>query len=173
MKICISRRTVLAILASAIAISACESGSSDYGAVRGPQFSQQPAARAVNAQGDTVALADFSGRLVWVDFAAEWCAACGPQSAAIRSLAGRYGDDVVFVTVMTSEPAGFGHPATQETARRWAERAALDPARVVAADFSSMTLPQHALFGPDGTELFRHTGSLSAAQIRSTLERLR
>lgn len=127
----------------------------------------------MNGRGEFVSLTDFAGKLVWVDYAAEWCAACRPQSATIRSLAREYGDDVVFVTVMTSEPEGYGHPATQETAARWARQAALDPARVVAADLSSMTLPQHALFSPDGEEAFRHTGTLSAAQIRGAIGRVR
>lgn len=166
-----SCRTIFVSLALAVTVCACDPGSGNAGAVRAAQFGQQPDAAGINALGDTVSLADFSGRLVWVDYAAEWCAACTPQSATIRSLAGAHQGDVVFVTVMTSEPAGYGHPATQETARRWAERASLDPARVVAADFSSMKLPQHALFAPNGTEVFRHTGSLTAAQIRETLER--
>jgi len=160
-------------MALTMALCACGVESGNEAAVRGAQFGQQVTAQGVNALGENVALADFSGRFVWVDYAAEWCAACTPQSATIRSLAGANLSDVVFVTVMTSEPAGFGHPATQETARRWAERASLDPAHVVAADFSSMTLPQHALFAPNGTEVFRHTGSLSSAQIRATLKRLR
>ncbi|MBT8083719.1 MAG: TlpA family protein disulfide reductase [Woeseia sp.] len=165
-------KSLCVITAFAAAISSCDSASTDHSTVHGPQFGQQLNAQGINALGDTVSLADFAGRPVWVDYAAEWCAACTPQSATIHSLSSAYKGDVVFVTVMTSEPAGFGHPATQATAQRWAERTSLDPARVVTADFSSMTLPQHALFAPDGTEIFRHTGSLSAAEIRAALKRL-
>ena len=114
-------------------------------------------------------IARSEGKLVFVDFSAEWCAACKPQSVIVRSLASEYGDDVVFVTVMTSEPEGYGHPATQTTAVRWAQRASLDSSRVVAADLGNMTLPQHALFSPGGRELFRHTGTLSAAEIEAAI----
>lgn len=155
----------------AFGIVACDASPATGRAPRNPQFGESRDAVAVNARGENVSLADFSGKPVWVDYAAEWCAACRPQSATIRSLAGAYGDDVVFVTVMTSEPEGYGHPATVETAARWARRATLDPARVVAGDHSSMTLPQHALFSADGEELFRHVGALSAAEIRATIQR--
>ena len=73
------------------------------------------------------------------------------------------------MTVMTSEPAGYGHPATRETAERWAKRLSLNPKRVVAADLTSLKLPQHALFSPDGKELYRHIGQMSAADIRTVL----
>lgn len=155
-----------ALLVLVTIVGGCDSGHDKNG--RAPQFGQQLNATGINADGDNISLASFPGKLVWVDYAAEWCSACGPQSATIRSLAGSY-DDVAFVTVMTSEPAGFGHPATPDTAKRWARRTSLDPGNVVAADFTSLKLPQHTLFAPDGTALFRHTGSLSAAHIQATL----
>ena len=92
----------------------------------------------VNAVGEPVALANFSGRYLWVDYAAEWCAACVPQTHAVQAVASRSSSIVVYVTVMTSEPGGYGHPATQETAARWAERFDLDPRHVIAADLTAM-----------------------------------
>lgn len=124
----------------------------------------------VNAVGEPVALANFSGRYLWVDYAAEWCAACVPQTHAIKSVASRSSSIVVYVTVMTSEPGGYGHPATQETAARWAERFDLDPRHVIAADLTSMTLPRHILFSPTGEKLFDHTGPLTAAEISTIID---
>ncbi|MFK7956310.1 MAG: TlpA family protein disulfide reductase [Lysobacterales bacterium] len=134
-----------------------------------PQFGQSRHASSPNALGESVSLADFSGQYIWVDYAAEWCAACVPQSGTIRSLDGRVTENVAFVTVMASEIGGYGHPATQETAARWARSLSLQPSRVLATDFSAMTLPQHALFSPSGEQLMRHTGQLSAQQIRQSL----
>ena len=70
---------------------------------------------------------------------------------------------------MTSEIGGYGHPATRETAKRWAERLSLRPEHVVAADLTSLTLPQHRLFGPDGREVFSHMGQLPESRIREVL----
>ncbi len=139
---------------------------------RHPEFGQDRYASATSASGLEVSLADFSGRYVWVDYAAEWCAACVPQSRAIRSL-DQARSGVVFVTVMSSEPQGYGHPATRATAARWASRLSLDPDRVLAADFTAMTLPQLALFSPEGREVFRHTGQLSAVDIRQRIQQVR
>lgn len=135
------------------------------------QFGQTISAAAVNALGAPVALTQFSGRFVWVDYAAEWCAACQPQSTTIRGLDQSAPNGVTFVTVMTSEPLGYGHAATQQTAARWAKRLSLDPQRVLAADLTNLQLPQHALFSPAGRELYRHKGKMSAAQIRAVLDR--
>lgn len=152
-----------------VVLAACDSGSStSYGGWR-VQFGQQRHATAVNALGEPVALAHFPDQYVWVDYAAEWCSSCQPQSNTIRSLAKEAPERIVFVTVMTSEPEAYGHPATRETAARWAKRLSLDPNRVLAADLTSLQLPQHALFAPDGRELFRHIGKMSAAEIREVL----
>ncbi len=129
-----------------------------------------PRHQTVNALGEQASLAQFSGQYVWVDYAAEWCAACDPQSKVIRTLANGLDGEVVFVTIMTSEKEGYGHPATQATAADWAARYSLAPDRVFAADLTSMTLPQHALFAPDGQEIYRYTGSMSAKDITTVLE---
>ena len=124
----------------------------------------------VNGFGKLVTLDQYSGRFVWIDYSAEWCAACVPQTRASKAVASSQPPDVVFITIMTSEPEAFGHPATQATAARWAERFGLDPARVLAADLSAMTLPRQALISPSGRVVFEETGSMSAAQIRHTLQ---
>jgi thiol-disulfide isomerase/thioredoxin len=156
-------------LAVAVGLVACDSTSPvNYGSP-GVQFGQDRNATALNALGEPVSLAQFPDEFVWVDYAAEWCSSCQPQSKAIRSLARTAPKGVVFVTVMTSEPEAYGHPATRQTAARWAKRLSLDPKRVVAADLTSLQLPQHALFSPDGKELFRRIGKMSAAEIRGVL----
>jgi thiol-disulfide isomerase/thioredoxin len=151
------------------ALAACDSGSSVNHRNSRAQFGQDGNVVAPNALGESVALAQFSDKYVWVDYAAEWCSSCQPQSNTIRSLASTAPEKVVFVTVMTSEREGYGHPATRETAARWAKRLSLNPKLVVAADLTSLQLPQHALFSPDGKEIYRHIGKMSAAEIRQVL----
>lgn len=162
------RRVWPALIALA-GLAACDVTSSSTQARVRLQFGQSIEAAAPNGLGEPVSLAQFSGEYVWVDYAAEWCAACRPQSATIRSLARKALPSVEFVTVMTSENGGYGHPANEKTAARWANRLSLDAKRVVAADLTFMTLPQHALFGPDGREIFRHVGAMSAGEIEAVI----
>lgn len=166
-------RRFLPMIASLIVFVACDGGSSPAGRSASPQFAEDRYATAVNAKGEHVSLSDFSGKPVWVEYAAEWCAACRGQSATIRALTKELSGKVVFVTVMTSEVQGYGHPATQETAARWAERESLDPSRVVAANLTALTLPRHALFSPEGETRFRQVGTLSAEEIRAEIRRAR
>ena len=124
-----------------------------------------------NAEGEMVCLDQYEGRFVWADYAAPWCPACKHQAQDIRRLDGNCGEDVVFLTVMTSDMGGYGDPATRQTARSWSKSFGLDPSRVLAADLTAKTVPKHILFSPDGQVLFEKTGQLGAGEIRSTLTR--
>ncbi len=126
-----------------------------------------------NATGRMVSLDQFAGRFIWADYAAPWCSPCVPQSRTIRSLTHSGIRDVVFLTVMTSEMGGYGHPPTTDTAARWASRFGLDPEMVLAADLTAMTIPKHILFSPEGHVLFERTGQLGASHIRETLSRFK
>lgn len=126
-----------------------------------------------NANGEMVCVDQFEGRFVWADYAAPWCGPCTQQSHDIKQLDGSCGQDVIFLTVLTSDMGGYGHPATRATAASWSRQFGLDPALVLAADLTSTTIPKHILFSPDGQVLFEQTGQLSADRIRATLARCR
>ena len=124
----------------------------------------------VNSEGDSVSFNDYGGSFIWADYAAPWCGPCGPQSRAIKALANKY-DDIVFISVMTSNSTNYEDSATIDTARQWASKYGLDPTLTLAADnLWSKTIPHHVFFSPDGQTLYRHTGSLSAAAIESTID---
>ena len=76
---------------------------------------------------------------------------------------------MVFLTIMTSDMGGYGDPATQVTAARWAARFRLEPSLVLAADLTAMTIPKHILFSPEGHVLLEKTGQMPSSEIRSTL----
>ena len=124
-----------------------------------------------NANGEMVSLEDFADQFIWSDYAAPWCRPCTPQTQAIKQVERSLDDDaVVFLTVMTSDTGGFGDPATRQTAAKWASRFGLDPTQVLAANLTSMTIPKHLLFSPDGHVLFEKTGSMTAAEVRTVLD---
>ncbi len=124
----------------------------------------------ISASGEQVRLEQFEGRFVWAEYSAPWCAPCRQQAAAIRDVETSSADDVVFLTIMTSEMGGYGHPATRTTAQNWASQHNLDPRRVVAADLTAITIPRHILYSPQGQMLYITTGFMSAAEIREVIE---
>ena len=124
----------------------------------------------ISASGNQIAMAQFEGKFLWAEYAAPWCSPCGPQSQIIAQLSDSMDKSIVFLTVMTSETGGYGHPATRQTAQSWAGAHGLDPNLVVAAtNLTSVTLPRHIFFSPEGQMLFIKTGSMSAAEIRDVI----
>jgi hypothetical protein len=124
----------------------------------------------LSASGKRVRMEQFEGRFLWAEYAAPWCAPCAQQASAIKQAEGAMGSDVVFLTIMTSEMGGYGHPATQTTAQNWANQHGLDPQRVLAADLTAIQIPRHILYSPKGQMLFITTGYMSADRIRDVIE---
>ncbi|NNL77674.1 MAG: thioredoxin family protein [Desulfobacterales bacterium] len=126
----------------------------------------------VNALGEEVCVAEFQDWFVWVDYSAPWCSPCNSQAKVIKLLENEMGDTAVFLTVMTSETAEFQSIPTRKTAKRWAQRFRLNPARVVVAnDKWGMTIPTHILFSPTGQTIYRAKGFHSKDQILEIMDR--
>ena len=124
----------------------------------------------VNGHGEEVCVAEFEGHFVWADYAAPWCGPCAAQAKIIKALETELADEVVFLTVITSAKNEFQSIPTQETAKAWARRFGLDPAKVVAATNRwGMTIPTHILFSPTGQTLYRAVGFLSKEQLQEIM----
>jgi thiol-disulfide isomerase/thioredoxin len=121
------------------------------------------------ATGESLDLAAFKGRYVWVDYSAPWCGPCVSQAPTIRRLEHAYNGRVVFLTVLVSDSSPR-KPATRATARVWASQHQLEEAHVAAGREAVRYIPTHVLFSPMGQTLFRKSGVLSEGQIRSTIE---
>ncbi len=122
--------------------------------------------RFVSATGEAIALADFAGDFVWLDYAAPWCSTCDPQSRIISALERSLGHEIVFLTVITTDMNL--KQATPQTARDWARRYNLQADQVLVGA-GARFLPQHVLFSPTGQTLYRHTGFLTAEKIKNLL----
>ena len=128
---------------------------------------QRSVASYVTAGGRPASLEAFRGDYVWVDYAAEWCSYCEPQTRTIKALEQRYGDKLVFLTVVTGTDQVM-RPPDAETARAWADRFGLSHERVLAR-FSTDTLPHHVLYSPTGEVMFRDSGLYDQDRILSIL----
>ena len=118
----------------------------------------------INATGTQVSLSDYHGDYLWVDYAAEWCSYCEPQTRTLKGLDEKYGDKLTFLTVV----AGTGtvmEPPTAETAMNWARRFDLDTDKVLAY-FSTNTLPYHILYSPPEQYFFRAAAYITPAGLR-------
>ena len=121
-----------------------------------------------NGLGKSVRLDQFEGYFVWLDCSAPWCGPCQRQAPVLRKLERPFAEDVVFLTLLTSdyEPNVV---ATAGTARTWADHYKLDPAAVLASRSQCGVVPQHTLFSPFGQTLYHQVGYHTEAQIRATL----
>lgn len=123
----------------------------------------------INALGEKVSITKFKGQFVWADYAAPWCHPCESQARVIKELEGAFGNDVVFLTVITSTAPKYNSSATQKTAKDWANRFQLNPQYVLAASLWYMRVPTHILFSPTGQTLYRAEGYMSKDQINAIL----
>lgn len=122
----------------------------------------------IDATGKKVLLSDYAGEYLWVDYAAEWCSYCGPQTRTLQDLERSYGDKISFLTIVAGTEKVM-EPPTAETAMNWANRYNLDPEKVLAY-FSTNTLPYHILYSPSGTILFQGSGLYNSGKITNLLK---
>jgi cytochrome c biogenesis protein CcmG/thiol:disulfide interchange protein DsbE len=131
------------------------------GWLRAPSLPERPPPlRLHSLAGADVALADFAGRRVLVNFWATWCGPCRVELPLLRGHDGP-ATPVMFVAV-------DGEPA-QLTA--FARREGLPLERVLVADAATQrawgvsTLPTTVVIGPDGGVEAAHTGIVTPVQL--------
>ena len=117
----------------------------------------------IDAHGNTTSLDVYHGDYVWIDYAAEWCSYCEPQTEVLKDLDHKYGDKLLFLTLITSTEKVVEAP-TADSALSWADRFDL-PLEKVLAYYSTKTLPYHILYSPEGEILHQGSGSYSAERI--------
>ena len=157
------RAAVFSLIVVLVGIAGCGADPEDW------RNRPPPPGTFVDGTGKTVSLDDYAGRYVWIDYAAEWCAACAPQTMAIKAVAAAAPGELAFVTIMTTELEGYGHPSTAATAARWASRFGLDPTQVWAGQVRHRYLPRNLLLSRQGEVLFDEVGELDAGRIRAEI----
>lgn len=116
--------------------------------------------------GKTVALADFKGKVVLVDFWATWCAPCKAEIPELVDLHKEFGPRgfVVFGASMDEDSAAVG-PFLKAKGAEYPM--ILLGSEMPPAGWTVPGLPTAYLVGRDGALLQRYFGSKNADQLRS------
>lgn len=122
-------------------------------------------------EGRTVALADFRGKAILVNFWATWCAPCVKELPSLDALQARLGDDAFEVVAIAAEPRAA------ETAKDFLDRHGIknlqfyaDPTLALTTAVGADVLPVSILYDAEGREIGRLVGE--ADWISPEAERL-
>ena len=158
----------------AAADSTDESAAASAEVVR-PAWQQLPLTNA--RTGETFTLADYAGKVVYVEPFATWCTNCRRQLNNVNQVSANYGGDVIFI-VLSVEP-NIGDPALVQYATDHGFDmifAAMSPdllRETVAIFGQTFTIPPatpHFVIRADGSTTDLFTGIASPEEITALLE---
>lgn len=155
------RRFVLAV-ALALAVVACGDGG---GSSRAEVGEPAPAFAGYDLDGRRVALADFRGRVVLLNFWASWCAPCRAEFPRLRAV---HGERAAVLGVLYDDRSEPARAFAQEHGATWPT--VVDPQGRIAAAYSvGPGIPVTWLIDADGVVRARHHGELTDAEINRLL----
>jgi cytochrome c biogenesis protein CcmG/thiol:disulfide interchange protein DsbE len=117
-----------------------------------------------------VALSDFRGRPVVVNFWASWCVPCRKEMPALEAVYEKVKDRIAFVGVNHRDARGDALAFLRETRVRYP--VGFDPDGNTATAYGLVGIPTTIFIDESGREVERSLGKLSQDELQQTLDRL-
>lgn len=118
----------------------------------------------------TIALDDFAGRPVVLNFWASWCVPCRKEMPAFANVDRRVGDEVTFLGMNHQDSRDDAIDRLAETGVRYAS--GFDPQGKVARAYGLYGMPTTVFISSDGRILATRTGEISEKELESALAEL-
>lgn len=118
----------------------------------------------------TVALSDYRGRPVVLNFWASWCTSCRREMAAFQAVYEGVGGRIEFLGINHQDDRQAALQLMHDTGMRFPS--GFDPPGEVATRYGLFGLPTTVFVSPDGRVLERVQGEMSGPQLTAVLDRL-
>ena len=124
------------------------------------------------ADGTSVSLDQYKGRIVVLNFWASWCIPCKEENPALTDAWERYrGTDVVLLGVVFQDSADAARAYTTRLGNTWIS--AIDDDGRVSLSYGVFGPPETYFIGADGIIAGRHIGPIDQTILRNGIESLR
>jgi cytochrome c biogenesis protein CcmG/thiol:disulfide interchange protein DsbE len=170
--------TSLALGAGVVALALTRDAAPSPAAVEGPiPFSERPAqddraplpARTLEgfADGEPVALDDYRGRPLVINFWASWCGPCVEEMPAFQQVAQETAGEVAFLGVDVADAPRAAEPFVAEVGVTY--DLALDRDRELVSELGVFAMPTTLFVDADGIVVHRVPAPLDADALRAAL----
>jgi len=129
-----------------------------------PQFSLK------DYNGETVSLADFSGKTLVVNSWAAWCPFCRKELVDFVTVQKEFGDQVVFIAIDRAESLKVAKKYTDELGVTGEMVFLLDPSDSFYRSISGFSMPETIFVDRDGMIRIHKRGPMDASEIREKVQ---
>ncbi|MFQ5745662.1 MAG: TlpA family protein disulfide reductase [Gemmatimonadota bacterium] len=130
-----------------------------------------PPFRLETLDGDSLALADFEGRIVLLNFWASWCLPCREEHGVLLRTAQTWPDsEVAVVGVVYQDSRENAARFLREMGGGWTQL--LDPSTRVGIDYGVYGVPETFFLNPKGEISFKQVGPVTWDLVRTKVDSL-